>query len=393
MPRIRKGVEVEKNGKWYGRVRYTGADGKRKDVWLPAKNKSHASEIVQKKIQELATVGEQAIEGDKIKFAHLTKIYKEKKLVPAQYVGERKVAGLRNYKTPQGFLPALLDYFGSRRINAIRFSDIEEYKLMRLNTPTKRGQRQIASVNRELELLRAILKFAVREGWLLRSPFEMGTPLVSKADETRRERTLSHYEERQLLEACGERIITYIRCGKQITARDKAEKRKHLRALIIAALDTAMRKGELLKLIWRDVDFVSHRIMVKAMNSKTARARTLPMTPRLQLELEKLWQDSGQTLDELVFGIHDTVKKAWKSVCESADIAGLRFHDLRHSAITRMVQSGIPSAVVMKISGHTQHATFARYVNPDAEILANAAEALAAYNSQQRSHEIAEMVS
>jgi len=226
MPRIRKGKEVERNGKWYARVRYTAANGKRKDIWLLAKNKSHASELVQQKLQELKTVGESSIDGDKIKFDELAKIYKGKKLVPAQYVGERKIAGLRNHKTPLGFLSALTDYFGSRRIKSITYSDIEEYKLMRLKTPTKRGQRQIASVNRELELLRAILKFAIREGWLLRSPFEMGAALISKADETRRERILSYEEEQRLLNACTNRC-------------------SHLKPILIAALDTGCRRGEL----------------------------------------------------------------------------------------------------------------------------------------------------
>ncbi|HZH89731.1 MAG TPA: site-specific integrase [Pyrinomonadaceae bacterium] len=373
MPRIRKGTEVEKNGKWYGRVRYTTLEGKRKDLWLPAKNKSEASELVQKKLHELKTVGEQAIDGDKIKFSDLAKIYKEKKLIPAQYVGERKVAGLRSYQNPVRFLATLTDYFGNRRIKTITHSSIEEYKLMRLNLPTKRGQRQIASVNRELELLRAILKYAVREGWILRSPFEMGASLISKADETRRERILTHEEERRLLNACTGRYA-------------------HLKPLIIAALNTGCRRGELFKLKWQQVDLSSNIISILAMNSKTARPRLLPITPQLNWELEKLWQASNQDSENLVFGILDTVKKSWKSVCRIAEIEGLRFHDLRHTAITRMVQAGIASAIVMKLSGHTQHATFARYVNPNSEAIASAAEMLAAFNSQQGTQEALELV-
>jgi integrase len=373
MPRIRKGTEVEKNGKWYGRVRYTTLEGKRKDLWLPAKNKSEASELVQKKLHELKTIGEQAIDGDKIKFSDLAKIYKEKKLIPAQYVGERKVAGLRSYQNPVRFLATLTDYFGNRRIKTITHSSIEEYKLMRLNLPTKRGQRQIASVNRELELLRAILKYAVRENWILRSPFEMGAPLISKADETRRERILTHEEERRLLNVCSGRCA-------------------HLKPLIIAALNTGCRRGELFKLKWKQVDLSSNIISILAMNSKTARPRLLPITPQLNWELEKLWQVSNQDSENLVFGILDTVKKSWKSVCRIAEIEDLRFHDLRHTAITRMVQAGIASAIVMKLSGHTQHATFARYVNPNSEAIASAAEMLAAFNSQQGTQESLELV-
>ncbi len=395
MPRIRKGVEVEKNGKWYARVRYTTAEGKRKDLWFPAKNKTHASEILKKKIQELETVGERALDGDKVKFSHLAKVYKEKKLIPAKFVGDRKVAGLKSYKTPRMLLATLINHFGHRRIKSITHSDVEHYKLMRLETKTRREQqRQIASVNRELEVLRAMLRFAIREGWLIRSPFEMGDPLISKADEVKRERILSFEEEQRLLESCGERTIIYkCRRGKKIVEiKAKEDKRKHLRAIIIAALDTACRRGELFKLKWSDVDFDSRTITIRAINSKTARKRIIGITPRLQKELEKIWQAGNKNLDELVFSLSYTIKTAWKSLCDDAKLTDLRFHDLRHTAITRMVQTKQPSAAIMKISGHSQFVTFARYVNPDAEMIADIAEALGLLNAKACASLSTEMV-
>lgn len=115
-------------------------------------------------------------------------------------------------------LKALVEGFGKRRIKASRHADVETYKLKRLDTPTIQGkQRSIASANRELELMRAMMRFAIRQGWLTRSPFEMGDSLISKGDETRRERTLSQDEEKRLLAVC--------------TGR-----RAHLRPLLIAAI-------------------------------------------------------------------------------------------------------------------------------------------------------------
>jgi integrase len=148
--------------------------------------------------------------------------------------------------------------------------------------------RTIASVNRELELMRAMMRFAKRQGYVTRSPFEMGAPLISKADESRRERVLTHEEERRLLAACEARVVTYERQGKKIVAADDGARRRHLKPLIITALDTAMRRGELLKLRWRDVDFMDGVITITAMNSKTARARRVAMTLRLRAELEQL---------------------------------------------------------------------------------------------------------
>jgi len=77
--------------------------------------------------------------------------------------------------------------------------------------------------------LRAILRYAKGEGLIDRSPFEnVSTPLISKADETKRDRILSSGEEERLLIVRGDPV------------------RAHLRPLIIAALDTGCRKGELL---------------------------------------------------------------------------------------------------------------------------------------------------
>jgi integrase len=380
MPRVRKGSEVEKNGNWYARIRWTEESGKRKDLWIPANNKSHASEIIKKKIQELESVGERALDGDRVKFSNLAQLYKDKKLMPARFVGDRKVAGLKNYKTPQMFVETLTEHFGNKRIKSIKHSDIEQYKLMRLEVPTNRGQRQIAGVNRELELLRAMFRFAIREGWLIHSPFEMGDPLISKADEVRRERVLSFEEEKRLLDAC----LVEDKQGRQ--------RRLHLRPFLIAALDTACRRGELFKLKWNDVDLDNGIITIQAMNSKTARKRTVGITPRLKEELQSLWRTGITKLDDLVFGLTCTIKTAWKSICEDAKIKDLRFHDLRHTAITRMVQTKHPSAAIMKISGHTQFVTFSRYVNPDVDMVTNIAEALAELTSKASVQNSTEMI-
>src|SRR6266705_403034 len=112
MPRVRKGKEVQKNGKWYARVRYTTAEGKRKDLWFAAKNKSDASRVLKEKIRDLEITGEQALTGEKIKFCDLANTYREKKLIPARFVADRKIAGLKSFRPPQIALEALTNHFG-----------------------------------------------------------------------------------------------------------------------------------------------------------------------------------------------------------------------------------------------------------------------------------------
>jgi len=385
MPRIRKGAEVEKNGNWYGRVRYSLPNGKRKDIWMPAQDKTHAAQLVRGKLRELEATGETDINSDRVTFSQLAKSYREKKLIPAKIIEGRKVAGLKSLASALGELAALVDSFGRQRIKTITHSDIEAYKLKRLETQTKRGsQRSIASVNRELERLRAMFRFAHRQGWLLRNPFSMGDSLISKADEVRRERILSHDEELRLLAACHKQDA------------NNRERLVHLKPIIIAALDTACRRGELFKLRWRDINIPTRTITILAENSKTSRPRVVGITPRLNDELTKLWDTSSKNDEELVFGITDSIKNGWRSLCEEAKIEGLRFHDLRHTAITRMVKTQQPASLIMKVSGHTQHSTFARYVNPDNEMITGIALALAESNALQQTQspvsEVTELV-
>lgn len=352
---------------WWARIVRVDGNGVPHQYTRRANDKSHARKLKRELEDEHDNNGERGLDGARMVFRELAAQYKTSRLIPAVYHGEgdeqRKVSGLRSYKTPQGFLETLVAHFGAKLIRNITHDDVEQFKLLRLTTPKQRGgHRTIASVNRELELMRAVMRFAARQGWLTRSPFEMGAPVISKADERRRERVLTYNEEKRLLDAC--------------TGR-----RSHLRPLLIAALDTGLRRGELLKLNWRDVDIAGRTIKVTALNSKTARPRLVAMTPRLVTELEVLHSNVPQDPDALVFGITDTVKKSFAAACKAAGVEGFRFHDCRHTAITRMVQAGIAPMEIMKISGHTQHATFARYVNPDTGAVQRAADTLAAFNA------------
>lgn len=72
-------------------------------------------------------------------------------------------------------------------------------------------------------------------------------------------------------------------------------------------------------------------------------------------------------------------RKAFATACRRAEIKDLHFHDLRHTATTRMIRAGVPHAEVMKITGHTQMRTFMRYLNLVDESVQNTANILAEY--------------
>jgi integrase len=236
-------------------------------------------------------------------------------------------------------------------------------KAGQIMTRQRKEPRSLASVNRELEQLRAIFNFAHREGWIRLNPFQAGRALISKADEDVRERILSEEEETRLLAAC-------------------VGPRAHLQAIIICALDTGMRRGEIFRLKWSDVDRQEGIISIRKKTTKTGKARVCGITPRLLAALELQWQMSDQQENSLVFGIASTIKRAWASACHVAEIAGLQFRDLRATANTRMEMANIPESIRMKILGHSQSSTHYRHylrVNRDlaksvATIMGNATE-------------------
>lgn len=351
----------EIRGNLYARLQYQDESGKWREKLKPITDKRTALRVVEEMRRELLTHGEETLKTDKILFSELVNQYGSIKLTEARYANGIKISGRRSLEPVQSAIKPLLEHFHGKPIRSIKAKDIENYKQQRINTPTDRGtSRKISSVNRELELLRAILNFAFQNEWIIKNPFMLSKGIISKASEVERERILSIEEESRLLSVC--------------TGR-----RAHLRPLLICALDTAVRRGEIFKMKWRDVSFPTNEIYIPQTNSKTESARTVGMTPRLKEELEGLWEASPKDGNGLVFGITTTIKTAFGSACKEAGIGDFRFHDCRHTATTRMIASGSPHTEVMKITGHSQMKTFLRYLNITTERANNVAFRLQAY--------------
>lgn len=395
----------------YARVQYVDATGKRREKLRPADSKSHARRLIKEMRNELETGGEETIQADRLTFQLLSDKYEKTRLTPAVILDGYKVSGLRSAKNTKVYLKPLREYFGRQFVRTIKPSDLEDYKNHRLNTPVKttvkvkktiigaQGEpeeitekhiinrpRKMASVNRELETLRAMLNFAKQESWILLSPFERKKSVISKAAELERDRTLSFEEEKRLFDACGDRVVTYNRRRKgkleEISYLDTGDAREHLRPLLIAALDTGMRRGELFKLTWNDVYLDEGFIRLRHTTTKTEKQRDVPISNRMKAELTKL-AEKREAPESLVFGITDTIKNAWKSLCKTAGVKNFRLHDCRHTATTRMIRAGIPHGEVMKITGHAQMKTFLRYLNTTPETLTSASNLISAYTANK----------
>lgn len=361
---------VERNGRLYARLQYRSESGDYKTKYRAITDKRVARSVVEEMRRELEVRGEEGFKAQKMTFNELADRYEKVELVEAVYRNGVKVIGKRSLDPARSALKTLKAYFGARPIVKIRASDLKAFKAERINTPvekqvnvrrkitnpetgrkkwlvekeTRVSPRKMAGVNRDLALLRAVLEFAFQSEWLVVNPFQRARGIISRAAEVERDRVLSFDEEERLIGAC-------------------VETRAHLRPILICALDTAMRRGEIFKMKWADISFETGEISIPLTNTKTERARTVAMTDRLRHELVRLWEVSPKDLSFPVFGVSNDIKHAWSTACRISGVENFRLHDCRHTATTRMIAAGAPHTEVMKITGHSQMKTFLRYLS------------------------------
>lgn len=366
---IHKGGYVyydEKESVWYARITVKDAAGNRRNIKRRAKDKTKAKGILRGLAQQLDTEGEKAIESSQISFNDLCEFYERTYLHEAEYSHDRKISGLRAPQRAQLALKLFRAQFGNLKLRSITYGDLYAFRAERLKTLTQYGRpRTIASVNREFVVLRRVLNVGVQQGWLTRSPFSAGSPLISAADENRRERILSADEERRLFAAVA-----------------SEPKREHLKGILLIALDCALRRGEIFTLQWSDINLDRRTITVRAFNCKTARSRTVAMTIRVYEDLLRRWFDSKQEQSTFVFSVRVTIRTAFAKACKAANVQDFHLHDCRHTAITRMISAGIPPVEVMRVSGHTTLSCLYRYSNLDSDTVFRAAAALDSYHAQ-----------
>lgn len=137
------------------------------------------------------------------------------------------------------------------------------------------------------------------------------------------------------------------------------------RQAVVLLLETAMRRGEVAALRWSDVDLA--RAVARLPFTKNGEARDVPLSPRALEALRAL----PRRMDGLVIGLTpDGLTQAWDRACKDAGIAGLRLHDARHEAISRLFERGWSVAEVAAVSGHKTWTQLRRYTQLRAESLA-----------------------
>lgn len=361
--KIRRSIFKRKSGKsegkWIARMVYVDNAGKTKQVERITDTKRAAGDLCDRMTIELSKSHGGIRTGDKMTFNDLADYCETYFYKSATYADGRLVEGVRSINTALAQLKVLREYFGKLSLRSIQNLTLKNFRSNRLQTVSNHTGRKIsvATANRELAMMRRMTNIALREGWIVRDPFLGDRSLINLTAETKRERILNRSEEERLLMACS------------------SETRSHIKPLIVLALDTSLRRGELFRLRWQDIDFQNRVIRIDATHTKTQREKTVPLTSRAETELLKLKQFAE---GPRVFPFAD-VKRSFNNATKEAGLEGVRFHDLRHTAITRLVRGGFSIGEAGKIAGHTQPQTTYRYINVDADSFNRASQILENY--------------
>jgi integrase len=374
MARSKQGSIVERGKgnkkRIYARIRWTEWDGGKKmkrEKFAPVKTRSEGREKIKQMLRELEETGPEIFDGERMTFAQLAARYEKQFLIPAEYAGEQKIAGMRNIKTPKNQLRACKDYFDQRLIRDIDYDDLVTFKRRRSTRVTKRGKTPaLATVHRELERLHAVFEYAVRKKWLKQNPFDAGDPLINKADEPLRERMPTAEEAAAIIAQC-------------------VGKRAHLRPILTCIRDTGMRPSEMWRAVVADVDFAAHTLTVRAKNSKTGRKRIVGLSAELETELKQLIALGCLQPGDPLFGIKDNVRKSYASACQAAGVSGVTLYSWRHYFTTDTQRAGVSPQIAMKTTGHTEAKTFRRYLIINEDIAHQTASSVEEYRRARTS--------
>ncbi len=151
---------------------------------------------------------------------------------------------------------------------------------------------------------------------------------------------------------------------------------------MVIALQTAMRQGEIINLRWSQVDFLRDCIYVT--NTKSGKDRVVPMNEVSKQELLALRNNGSERVFD---NTSPQVKKSFRLATTKARIGDFRFHDLRHTAATRMADAGVDAFTIAAILGHASLQMASRYTHATDEGKRRAIGALSRH-SPENCHKI-----
>ena len=255
-----------------------------------------------------------------------------------------------NYRSESGILRILSKRWSDRKLSSIVKQDVAQLK----NDLYKLG-RASSTINHYLNAISQLFKLANNEwGHIIPNPTEGVTRALEPSGRMKR---LLPADEQLLLKFCKESCC------------------ERLAELVTIASETGMRCGEILSMRWEDVDFINRRVLLR--RTKNGDSRQVPLSTRAKETLESIYKPD----EVIVFPYqHWKMRRHFNAAVNKAKSAhkgaqnpfiGLRFHDLRHEALSRLSDKGLNVIELAHISGHRTLSMLRRYTHPCHKTLLN----------------------
>jgi integrase len=273
-------------------------------------------------------------------------------------------------------------------MEAIHQNDIEKWRLERQQAGVK-----AATINRCTASLRSVFSWALKRGKLESNPL-VRLEKLKEHDSDVKVRYLTEDERKRLMAALDEREKE-LRIHRSNHNEHRAERGReavpnldgkfadYLKPMVLISLNTGIRQNNLFSLEWRDIDFESQAMTLRAKTTKPKKTLMIPINSTV-VETLSAWRD--QSLDTspnaLVFpspksgGKFDNCKKAWAGLMKDAGITGFRWHDMRHDFASQLVMKGIDLNIVRELMGHADLKMTLRYAHLAPKSKLRAAEVL-----------------
>jgi integrase len=379
------------------------ARGRRVTIGTADQVDSDQARIAAKKISAEHVNAEQGLGEDPIKARRRSQTSNYLQFVEGdyqEYLTTHLRGGNKNaehVKETMACLKNRFEQFHKLRLEEISPQLIEKWRQGRLNSGAKP-----ATINRNMNDLRACLNKAIEWGALAVNPFEKVKP--SKTDSNRKVRYLSDKEELNLRKSLDERE-SKIKASRERANEWRSDRgyelyaglsdhefADYLKPAVLLSLNTGLRRGELFNLKWSDIDFKQKNLTVvgedtaTGQGTKTGQTRHIPLNDEA-LEVLKYWKQQPGLKSEWVF--HDkngeqfeNLRKSWMAVLEKAKIENFRWHDMRHDFASKLVIAGVDLNTVRELLGHSDYKMTLRYAHLAPKVKHEAVQKLVAASAQ-----------
>jgi len=243
----------------------------------------------------------------------------------------------RSFRSKQGFLKQLSEAFGNIPLRRFNTMLLEQYQTERLN----RGNKP-ATINRHIATIKHMFTKAVDWNMVEEETLKRIKRVKLLPENNRRLRYLSREECQALIDAC-----------KGVT-----------KAIVTTALNTGMRKGEILGLKWDQVDIKHGFLLID--RTKNGERREIPINQTLRETLQAIPRrlDIPYVFFDPATGKpYQDIKRSFGTALRRAGIKDFHFHDLRHTFASHLVMAGVDITTVKELLGHKTLTMTLRYAH------------------------------